>query len=47
MTNGIIIGVVLLVIAAAVAYVVKEKKRGKRCIGCSHGCSCKNACGKQ
>ena len=36
----IIIGVIALVVGAAVLYIVKAKKSGKKCIGCPDGCSC-------
>lgn len=42
----IIIGVIVLVVGAAVAYIIKTKKSGKKCIGCPDGCSC-NAKGKK
>lgn len=44
MENGIIIGILLLVIGGAVFYVYKAKKSGKKCIGCpdSGTCSSKN-----
>ncbi|MDO4486801.1 MAG: FeoB-associated Cys-rich membrane protein [Bacillota bacterium] len=39
----IIIGVIILAaVAAAAVYIIKEKKKGSRCIGCSAGCSCGN-----
>lgn len=37
MTDFIIIGVVAVIVGLAVAYIIKEKKRGTRCIGCSAG----------
>nr|WP_317283446.1 FeoB-associated Cys-rich membrane protein [uncultured Sellimonas sp.] len=38
---NIIIGLILLVmIGAAAAYIVKAKKNGQKCIGCSAGCCC-------
>ena len=43
MTDFIIIGVVLLLIGAAMIYIVREKKRGVQCIGCPNGgCSHNN-----
>lgn len=39
--TDVILGVILLVIiGAAVIYIVKAKKRGVKCIGCSAGSSC-------
>ena len=37
----IIIGVVALIVALALFYVIRAKKRGVKCIGCpSGGCNC-------
>ena len=43
----IIIGAIVLVVGGAVAYIIKHKKRGGRCIGCPDGKSCQknNSCG--
>lgn len=40
MENYIIIAVVVLIVAAVIAYIVKAKKSGKKCIGCPDGGSC-------
>ena len=33
--------VILLIVGGAVAYIIKAKKSGKKCIGCpDSGCSC-------
>ena len=40
----IAIGVILLVIGAAVAYIIKAKRSGKKCIGCPDSGSCGGAC---
>ncbi len=50
MTDYIVIAVVAAVIGAAVRYIVKAKKRGKKCVGCSGSCSCfgkESCCGEQ
>ncbi len=36
----IVIAVIVLIIGAAVAYIIKAKKSGKKCIGCPYGDSC-------
>ena len=44
----IIILAILLVVGAAVAYIVRTKKKGKKCIGCPYADSCSsclNGCG--
>lgn len=40
MADFIILIVVILIIGLAVAYIVKEKKRGVKCIGCPAGVEC-------
>ena len=40
-----LIGLILVVILGGAAfYIYKEKKNGKKCIGCPGGCSVKNGC---
>lgn len=39
MGNLIVIGILLIFVGMAVSYIWKEKKKGRRCIGCpSAGC---------
>lgn len=48
MTDFIIVGILLICIGLAAAYIVKEKKKGRKCLGCPGGCSgCtyKDGCG--
>ncbi len=47
MADFIIAGIIILLVGAAIAYIIKEKKRGAVCIGCSNsGCVHKNSgCG--
>ncbi|MBE6774977.1 MAG: FeoB-associated Cys-rich membrane protein [Ruminococcaceae bacterium] len=40
MKNLIIIALVVIIVAAAGAYVYREKKKGKKCIGCPEGGNC-------
>mgnify|MGYP005793510377 FL=1 len=40
MIDYIVIGILVVIIAAAAFYVYKAKKSGKKCIGCPDGCSC-------
>lgn len=44
MANIIVIAVVLVMIGAAIAYIVKEKKKGVKCIGCPAAGSCSHNC---
>ncbi len=45
MTNLIIVAVVLLILGAAAAYIIRAKKTGVKCIGCPSGCNCSGSCG--
>ena len=36
----IVIAAIILVIGGAVAYIIKAKKSGKKCIGCPDGATC-------
>ena len=38
---------IVLIIGVAIAYIVKEKKRGNKCIGCPYAKECSNRCGCQ
>ncbi len=40
MENIIVVGILILLIGAAVVYMVKAKKKGVKCIGCPAGGSC-------
>ena len=53
MADIIIVAILLVVVGAATAYIIKQKKRGVKCIGCpnagqcakkamAEGCSCGN-----
>lgn len=49
MADIITVAIIAVVIAAAVTYIVKEKKKGTRCIGCPSAgtCASKNSGGCQ
>lgn len=40
MENFIIIAIVVLMIGTAVSHIIKEKKKGVRCVGCPDGGCC-------
>ncbi len=40
MQNLIVGGIIVLIITAVIVYIVKEKRKGTKCIGCSCGSSC-------
>ena len=47
MDNFIVIAVVVLILGCAIAYIVKEKKKGVKCVGCPYVETCgknKNDC---
>ncbi|MGN0496068.1 MAG: FeoB-associated Cys-rich membrane protein [Lachnospiraceae bacterium] len=45
MVNFIIIGILIIIVGGAIIYIVKEKKKGTKCIGCPvSGCCNKNGC---
>ena len=36
----IALGILLAILTLAAVYVIRSKKKGKKCIGCSTGCCC-------
>ncbi len=44
MENFIIIGILALIIGGIIFYLIREKKRGVKCIGCPHGKQCCGNC---
>lgn len=40
MENAVIIFVLVLIIGVALAYVLREKKKGTKCIGCPYAKEC-------
>ena len=50
MENLIGIAAILVIVGAAIGYIVKAKKRGDKCIGCPYASSCgkkQGGCGCQ
>lgn len=47
MDDIIIIAVLAVIVGLAAWYVYRSKKRGKRCIGCPHGCCNAKGCGSE
>lgn len=47
LTDIVALLVILLVVGAAVAYIVREKRRGAVCVGCPMGKSCAQKCQAQ
>ncbi len=44
MTDIIVIAVVFLIVALALFYIWRSKKKGKKCIGCPYADSCHGSC---
>lgn len=44
MADLVIAGILLLAVGVAAAYIIKAKKSGKTCIGCSSGGCCSGKC---
>lgn len=44
MEDFIIIAILLIIIGFAAGYVIRAKKKGKKCIGCQGGCSSCHCC---
>lgn len=40
MTDLIVVGIILIIVGASVAYIVNAKKHGVKCIGCPAGGNC-------
>ncbi len=40
MENFIVIGILALIVGAVILYLIREKKKGVKCIGCPHGKQC-------
>ena len=40
----IVIGVIALIIGGAIAYIIKAKKSGRKCIGCPESKTCGGNC---
>jgi radical SAM protein with 4Fe4S-binding SPASM domain len=44
MENLIIIAIVLIIAGLAAWYIIKEKKKGAKCIGCPYSKQCNGKC---
>ena len=42
LTEIIAIAAIVLIVGGAVAYIIKAKKNGRKCIGCPYASSCKS-----
>ncbi len=47
MENFIIIGIVLLIVAAVTVYLVRANKSGEKCIGCPYCKTCSGGCNEK
>ena len=44
MTDVLVIGIIALIVGGAVGYIWKEKKKGRKCIGCPGSSNCCGNC---
>ena len=44
MTDILALGVLVLILGAAIGYIVRQKKKGAKCIGCPHAQTCQSKC---
>ena len=45
MENIIIVAILGLIAAAIIFYLVRQKKKGVKCVGCPCACKCGGSCG--
>ncbi len=45
MENAVLFIVLAVILALAIVYVVRAKKKGVKCIGCPNAKSCSGSCG--
>lgn len=46
MDNYVVIAVLVAVLGGAAGYVIRAKRKGKKCIGCPYSDKCGGNCGK-
>ena len=44
MINYILIGVIVMVVGSAIAYIIRAKRKGQKCIGCPDSKRCSGSC---
>ena len=44
MANLMVLIILILIVGAAIAFIIREKKRGVRCVGCPAAGTCANSC---
>ncbi len=47
MENIIVILIVAAIVAAALFYIIREKRKGRKCIGCPAATNCAGGCRKK
>lgn len=45
MENYIVAGILVLIVGAAIFYLVRQKKKGVKCVGCPYAKQCGGSCG--
>lgn len=43
LTDIIVTVVLVVILGSAIAYIIKSKKKGVKCIGCPEGCNCSHS----
>ncbi|MBR2453599.1 MAG: FeoB-associated Cys-rich membrane protein [Clostridia bacterium] len=46
MENYIVIGILAVITAGIVVYLIRAKKRGQKCVGCPYAKGCSGGCSK-
>lgn len=41
----IALGLIVIIVSVIIIYLIKQKKKGVKCIGCPHGSKCSSCCG--
>ena len=44
MADFILAAVLLMIVGAAICYIIREKKKGVKCVGCPAGGACAGKC---
>ena len=47
MADVVIVLILIVIVGGAVGYIIKEKKKGTKCIGCPHSGNCGKNCGSK
>lgn len=45
MENIILVGIIIIILGLALVYIIRERKNGRKCIGCPDSKNCNGNCG--